>query len=211
LKCGYPGNKYSFKMSLTKSSVLIEEAKRKTVHICGVAIPLLYLVLQKELLILGFLLAFVLIAGIEWLRFRGTVSLPFLRKKEERGIGAYVFFFIGAFLSILLFEKSIAIAAILMLAIGDAASALAGAVVNVDNPDWHEKRMKRPEVMLVMFITSFTIGWLVLHSLPVAVFGALGATIADGVPLRAYNVQLDDNLTIPLFSGVLMSCFVSIW
>lgn len=192
-------------MSITKSRVLIAEAKRKTVHICGAAIPLLYLVLQKDVIILGFLLAFVFIASIEWLRFRGIISLPFLRKKEEKEIGAYVFFFIGAFLSILLFEKSIAIVAILILSIGDAASALTGAVVNVDNQGWYEKRMKRPEVVLVMFITTLLIGFLLLQSLPVAVFGALGATIADGVPVRVYDVQLDDNLTIPLFSGLLMS------
>jgi len=49
------------------------------------------------------------------------------------------------------------------------------------------------------------IGWLTLHSLPMAVSGAIGATIADGVPFKVQKVAIDDNLTIPLFSGVLMS------
>jgi len=192
-------------MPISKSRVLVEEVKRKTIHICGVAIPVLYLFLQKELIILGFLLSFLVIFILEWLRFRGVISLPFLRKKEHKEIGAYVFFAIGAFISVLIFEKSIAIAAILMLAIGDSASALAGAVVNVDKPELYEKRAKPPAVMLVMFFTSLIIGWLVLHSVGVAVFGAIGATIADGVPIRVYGVTLNDNLTIPLFSGVLMS------
>ena len=113
-------------MSTAKLSVLREEAKRKTIHLCGIAIPVLYLFLQRELLILGFLLAFLLAGSIEWLRFRGVVSLPCLREKEHKKIGGYVFFLIGAFISIILFEKSVAIVAILMLAIGDAASALAG-------------------------------------------------------------------------------------
>ncbi len=191
---------------------LIEEAKRKTIHICGVAIPVLYYFLQKDLVVLGFVFSFIIIVVIEWLRFRGVVSLPFLREKENREIGAYVFFVIGAFISILIFEKSIAIASILMLAIGDAASALAGVVKSSDGneTEMYEKRMKPPEVMLVMFIVSFIIGCLVLHSLPVAVFGAIGAVIADGVPLRVHSVIIDDNLTIPLFSGALMS-FCSIW
>ena len=174
-------------------------------HICGVAIPVLYLLLQKELIILGFVIALFGICIIEWLRFRGLVSLPFLRDKEQKKIGAYVFFVIGAFISILIFEESIAIAAIFMLAIGDAVSGMAGAVLNTDNPELYEKRMKRPLVMLVMFITSLIIGCLILHSVPVAVFGALGATIADGVPFKVQKVAIDDNLTIPLFSGVLMS------
>ncbi len=71
----------------------------------------------------------------------------------------------------------------------------------------HEKRIKPPEVMLVMFAVSFIIGYFVLHSLPVAVFGAIVAVIADGVPLRVYGVTIDDNLTIPLFSGILMMSF----
>jgi dolichol kinase len=193
-----------------KSSVFKEEAKRKTIHICGVAIPVLYLFLSKEVILFAFVLSFIIIFVIEWLRLRGIVSLPFLRNKEEKEIGAYVFFMIGAFLSILIFEKRIAIAAILMLAIGDAASGLTGSVIFTDKPAMYEKRVKTPEVMLVMFVTSWILGGLVLHSLPVAVLGALGAMIADGVPLRVYNVLIDDNLTIPLLSGVLMS-FGSMW
>jgi dolichol kinase len=188
-----------------KSSILKEEAKRKTIHIGGIAIPVLYLFLSKETILFGFVLSFIVISVIEWLRLRGIVSLPFLRNKEEKEIGAYVFFMIGAFLSILSFEKLIAIAAILMLAIGDAASGLTGAVINEDKPELYERRMKSPEVMLVMFVTSLILGGLVLHSIPVAVLGAFGAMIADGMPLRFYDVQIDDNLTIPLFSGVLMS------
>ncbi|MHC1610202.1 MAG: hypothetical protein ACXQTW_01130 [Candidatus Methanospirareceae archaeon] len=192
-------------MSASRSSLLREEAKRKTIHICGVAIPLLYHFLPKDLIILGFLLAFFCIFAIEWLRFHGLVSLPFLRNKEKKEIGAYVFFLIGAFISILIFRKSIAIAAICILAIGDAVSGMAGAVLNENNPGLYEERMKPPAVMLVMFITSLIIGWLALHSVPLGVSGAIGATIADGVHLKVQKVAIDDNLTIPLFSGMLMS------
>ena len=192
-------------MFRAKSGLLREEAKRKAIHICGTAIPVGYLILPKDVIIIGFVLAFLVIGAIEWLRFHGIIALPFLRKNEGKQIGAYVFFFIGAFLSIVLFEKSIAIAAIFMLAVGDAASALAGAVVNGDKKEWYEKRLKHPKVMLVMFVISGIIGWLVLHSLPVAVLGAIGATIADSVPLQVHKSQIDDNLTIPLFAGALMS------
>jgi len=193
-------------MSLSISRVLREEAKRKTIHSCGVAIPVVYLFLQKDLIILSFLISFVIISIIEWLRFRGLVSLPFLRKNERKKIAAYVFFMIGAFISVLIFEKHIAIAAILMLALGDTISALAGALMTVDNAEGYEKSIKPPEVMLVMFMTSLFIGYLVLGSVPIAILGTIGATLADGVPLKVQGISVDDNLTIPLFSGILMSC-----
>lgn len=192
-------------MTLSIPRVLCEEAKRKTIHSCGVVIPLVYLFSEKEVVILAFLISFFIISIIEWLRFRGLISLPFLRTNERKKIAAYVFFMIGAFISVLIFEKRIAIAAILMLALGDTVAALAGALMTVDNP-WYEKRIKPPEVMLAMFMTSLLIGYLVLGSLPIAVLGTIGATIADGVPLKVLGIPVDDNFTIPLFSGMLMSC-----
>lgn len=196
-------------MPISRLRVLREETKRKTMHVCGVAIPLLYFFLQKNFIILCFVFSFIVIFIIEWLRFRGIVSLPFLREEEKKNIGAYVFFIIGAFMSILIFEKSIAIASIFMLAIGDASSGILGAVISGNRTEMPEKRIKPPEVILIMFFISSYIGYLVLHSLPVAIFGAIGAVIADGVPLKVYGVMVDDNLTIPLFSGALMS-FVSL-
>jgi dolichol kinase len=191
-------------MRATQSHIVWAEVQRKALHLCGVIIPLLYLLVSKHWIILGFLIGFCIIVLLEWLRFRGLITLPALREREHRNIPAYVFFVIGAFLSILIFEKSIAITAILMLALGDTASALTRVLIDAE-PRWHEKRRKRLEVMLVMFVTCFVIGWLVLFSIPVATFGALGATVADGVPLSIRGYHLDDNLTIPLFAGALMS------
>ncbi len=191
-------------MRATRSHVLWAEARRKALHLCGVIIPLFYLVFPKLWIILGFLLGFCIIILLEWLRFRGYITLPGLRAQEHRKIAAYVFFVIGAFLSVLFFEKTIAITAILMLALGDTASALSGVLLDAE-PRVHANRAKRPEVMLVMFVTCAVIGWLMLSSISVAIFGALGATVADGLPLKIHNYHLDDNLTIPLFAGALMS------
>jgi dolichol kinase len=191
-------------MQATQSHIVWAEVRRKALHLCGGIIPVLYLLFPKDWIILGFLIGFCIIVLLEWLRFRGSITLPALREREYRNIPGYVFFVIGAFLSILIFEKSIAITAILMLALGDTASALTGVLTDAE-PRWHESRRKRLEVMLVMFVTCFVIGWLVLFSIPIAAFGALGATVADGVPLRLRGYHLDDNLTIPLFAGALMS------
>ncbi|MGC9443387.1 MAG: diacylglycerol/polyprenol kinase family protein [Candidatus Methanospirareceae archaeon] len=191
-------------MRATQSHLVWAEIRRKALHVCGVIIPVLYLIFPKYWILLGFLIGFCILVLLEWLRFRGRITLPALREREHRTIPAYVFFVIGAFLSILIFEKGIAISAILMLALGDTTSALTRVLIDSE-PRWQEGRRKRLEVLLVMFVTCFVIGWLMRFSIPVAAVGALGATVADGVPLRLRGYYLDDNLTIPLFAGALMT------
>ncbi len=192
-------------MSSSKLNVLRAEARRKTIHCLGATIPVLYLFFPKEWLMLGFLVGFAIIAPLEWLRLHGRLSLPCLRDYEGKRIGAYIFFVIGAFLSILLFEKRIAIAAILMLAFGDTVSAVTGAVLTTGKAGPHGNRFKPPGVMLAMFLTTLLIGLLVLGPGLAAVLGASGATIADGVPLQVHQVPVNDNLSIPLVAGCLMS------
>lgn len=191
-----------------KSVGLKEEIIRKFIHISsGIVISVLYAISQKDLLIIILPFLILIILCLEALRFKGMVSVPFLRDREEKKIGGYAFFILGAFISILVFPKQIAIASILMLAIGDAASGIVLTVKKepLESREGYKKRIKPPEVILIMFIVSFLVGYLIVNSLPVAISGAIGATIADGIYLKIYGVTIDDNLTIPLYSGFLMS------
>jgi dolichol kinase len=60
-----------------------------------------------------------------------------------------------------------------------------------------------------MFLACLVIGYLSsgITRLPLEIylFGAVGATIADSMALIICNRGLDDNLTIPIFSGIMMS------
>jgi dolichol kinase len=61
-----------------------------------------------------------------------------------------------------------------------------------------------------MFLACLAIGYLssfAITNLPFEVYlaGAIGATIADSIALVFWNRGLDDNLTIPLFAGTMMS------
>ncbi len=56
-----------------------------------------------------------------------------------------------------------------------------------------------------MLGVCFLVGYLTVDSSVTAISGAIGATIADGVHIRVYGISIDDNLTIPLYSGFLMS------
>ena len=193
---------------LSRSGILKEEIIRKFIHISsGILISVLYAISQKDLLIIGLPFLLLIILCLEALRFKGVISVPLLRGREEKKIGGHAFFILGAFISILVFPKQIAIASILMLAIGDTASGIVLTVKRepLESREGYKKRIKPPEVILIMFIVSFLVGYYALDSLIMAIFGAIGATIADGVLLRIYGITIDDNLTIPLYSGFLMS------
>ena len=197
-----------FEKFISRSGILKEEIVRKFIHVgSGIVISVLYAISQRDLLIVGLPFSLFIISFLEVLRFKGMVSVPFLRDREKKKVGGHAFFILGAFISILLFDKQIAIASILMLAIGDAASgiALAAKRGTLDGGEAYKRRIKPPDVILVMFGVCFLVGYLTVDSSVTAIGGAIGATIADGMHLRVYGISIDDNLTIPLYAGFLMS------
>ncbi|MHC1584837.1 MAG: diacylglycerol/polyprenol kinase family protein [Candidatus Syntropharchaeia archaeon] len=196
-----------------KRKLLEVEIRRKTLHLCGISIPLAYYFTEKELMLVILFSGMLLAIGIEWGRFKGIFIFPdfLLREEEDKQVAAYVYFIIASFISVLIFDKTIAIVSILMLGIGDAVVGVTGILLNIlaerENVNVRSGgkfRSKTVELMIVMFLTCFTIGY--FFSLPVhmVVAGALGATIADAFPWKFLEKPVDDNLTIPLFSGALM-------
>ncbi len=172
---------------------------------------------ETALILLSFVNVILLLA--EWLRLIGKIKLPqiLLRPHEEKKVAAYIYFQMAALFSILVFDKTIAIAALLMLALGDTASGLAGAMMNGGNirNNGAKNRVKPIPIMAVMFSVCVLVG-LALLSLPLApdmtklsfgvyAAGALGATLGDAVPVRIMGRQVDDNLMIPLLAGAFMT------
>lgn len=109
-----------------------------------------------------------------------------------------------------------------MLALGDAASGLAGAMLSCGNirNNSAKYRVKPIQIMAVMYLVCVLVG-LVLLSLPLApdmtslsfgvyAAGAIGATLGDAVPIRIMGRHVDDNLMIPLLSGTFMTIAVYI-
>lgn len=200
---------------------LSRELRRKAFHITGSLIPVGYYFIGRELAVIVLSSANALLLLIEWLRLRGRINFPttlqtLLRQHEEKNVAGYIYFQIAALLSILVFDKTIAIAALLMLSIGDTAAGLAGAIMKGGDVRNNEKNtVKHPLIMLVMFSVCIAIG-LVLSgiqpsqdmrylSFKVYAAGALGAVLGDSVPIRIMGKSIDDNLTIPLLSGALMT------
>ncbi len=200
--------------------ILFIELRRKALHVTGSLIPVVYFFLSKQTAIISLSVINAILLSVEWLRLSGKIRLPeiLLRQHENNQVAGYIYFQMGALLAILLFNKTIAIAAILMLALGDAASGLAGAIIlsgNIRIYDAKKVLFKPLPVMAVMFAVCVFVG-LVLLSLPlppdmihlpllVYIAGALGATLGDAIPVRVQGRTIDDNLIIPILSGLFMT------
>lgn len=196
------------------------ELRRKSIHLIGSLIPIVYYFLDRRTAIIWLVIINTVLISIEWLRLSGKIKLPWrlMRPHEDRQVAAYIYFQMAALLSVIMFEKTTAIAALLMLAIGDTASGLAGAILrggDIRNNNSNKMVVKPLPIVAVMFIVCVLIGLVLVKlplaadmvnlSFPVYVAGAIGATLGDAVPLRVQGRSVDDNLVIPLLSGAFMS------
>ena len=201
------------------SGLFLTELRRKALHAAGSIFAFAYYFTDRETAIIGLAIINAILLIVEWQRLKGNIRLPeiLLRPHEKEQVGAYIYFQIAALISVVFFEKTIAIAAILMLSLGDTASGLSGALLNKGNVRYSRKKftIKPLPIVSVMFAVCVLIG-LIMVSLPLAhdmqyisllsyVAGALGATLGDAVPFRVQGKPIDDNLLIPLFSGVFMT------
>ena len=205
-------------------SLLYHELQRKAVHITGSLIPVGYYFVTKETALILLLFVNAILLPVEWLRLGGKIRIPrtLLRPHEEKKVAAYIYFQMAALLSILVFDKTIAIAALLMLAFGDTASGLAGAMISGGNirSNGARYRVKPIPIMAVMYLVCLLAGLVLLSfppapdmtsmSLGVYAAGAAGAMLGDAVPVRVGDKHVDDNLMIPILAGAFMTAAVFI-
>ena len=118
-----------------------------------------------------------------------------LKKLPGKGV---IFYFIGVYISLLLFEKEIAMASIMVLALGDSVSHLYGL---------HYGKIKHPlskakslEGTIVGFAAGF-LGALVFLPWLEAFFASLAAMIVEAIEVKIGAEQVDDNLIIPFVAG----------
>lgn len=181
---------------------------RKTWRLCGIIFPLTYYFNNKVITlfiilpILGFFIT-IEILRFSILRFNERLFIIFkyiLKEKERKSLLTTTWFLLSVFLVIILFEKEIAITAILFLIFGDAASNIVGTYLG------RTKIGRRSlEGSLAFFITCLIIGIIINFTKinlawPIVFWGALAATITEIQPL-----PVDDNFTIAISSAIIMT------
>jgi len=184
-----------------------QEIFRKTIHLSVSAfIPLVYLFLNVPklwmVLLLGIASVVIIVIDLgrnhyKWLsKTFGIFFNAMLRSHELAGkLTGASYIFIGSFISVLIFPKEIAVLALLFTAIGDTAAALYGRKFGKLRI-WN----KTLEGSIVGLIACFIIASFFPQISDIIKFsGAFAAMFIELLPIK-----IDDNLRIPLFSGIVM-------
>jgi dolichol kinase len=150
----------------------------------------------------------VLFGIAELLRYRSTWGahlfkkffFPLLREEEKKqNLTGATYLFISATVAFIIFEKHIAIAAVLILTLADSLAAIVGKSYGV-----HEIWNKSWEGSITFFITSVIILNLVIPGYMLyMVLVAFAVSLVELLPLPA-----GDNLWITLAAGIMLSLVV---
>ena len=179
------------------------EFRRKSIHLVGLIVPISYIFIERHqaVIAVGILVSIALLIELLkalWPPFQVVfyqVFTPLLRSHERNGaITGATYYLIGVFLPILVFPKILAIVCIFFMILGDMAAALIG-------KKWGRTKLfsqKSLEGSLACFLVCILIA-LVKFNPAVAIIGALVATMVEVLPSK-----LDDNLTMPVLSGLAM-------
>jgi len=180
------------------------EIRRKIVHLTTLVIPIGYIFTSEEIVLIFLIPLFLGLLLVDLLRHyhSGLASLfrkyffgRVLREEEKPTLMGSTYFIFSSLLTILLFPKSIAIACLLILTISDTCAALVGK--GIGKISIFEKTL---EGSIAFFLSSLLIVWVYPNLERFSgSLAALGATLVEIIPIK-----LDDNLTIPLVTGVIM-------
>jgi len=123
-----------------------------------------------------------------------------MKEKEFAALAASTYVPFSALIAFLLFEKSVAIAAMCFLAIGDPLSGIVG--TRFGKRKLFDKSMEGNFACFsACLVVGLTLSCSILDISPVVVLiGAFSAAFIQALPL-----PVNDNLTIPLFAGLCMS------
>lgn len=183
------------------------EIKRQAMHIfLGITLVIL---LNFDLISAAFLFVlFILGLLISFLSKKVSIpiiheSLKFFDRKQDLedfpGKGA-VFYIFGAFIVVLVFPKDIALASIMILALGDSVSRLVGPYGYLKHPFHNEKFF---EGAIAGAIIGFLGALLFVSWLP-ALIASSATMLIEGINLKIKDFKIDDNLLIPLVAAVVI-------
>ena len=188
----------------------ISEFYRKIFHLLNVVIPLVHVYFIKDRMEMLIFLSFMLIICffIEVLRtqrfklhelFKKYLHFM-MRDPEKRGeITGATWVFAGSLFTIIIIPNPFCIIALFFLAVGDAFAALVG----ISYPFFKIGR-KTLSGSIACFVSCCIIGLLFSFGLDTStiIFGAFIATLTE-----LSSMKINDNLSIPIFSGLSMHFF----
>ncbi len=187
---------------------IFNEILRKLIHISSLVIPLtyFYLIKDKSLMVTILIILTLISLLIEYVRRHreGYIRLFFqkylqsiLRADEVNGqfTGA-TWMLIGFTFTVIIFDFEVAVLALLFLSVGDAVAALVGSALPIGKI-WNKSILGS----LSGFFFCVLFGLFLNNSLPlqIIIFGAISGMLIELIPSK-----INDNFSIPIFSGFIM-------
>ena len=181
---------------------LIFELKRKSIHLLSLIFLIIYIILEslfaKKIALLSLTSILIIFLILDYYRIVKKKKIPILhifwRKEEANKLGGNVYFLIGVILSFAFFDYYIALTALLMTTFGDAAAALVG--ISFGKHYLKKHKTKAWEGIIAQFLVDVIISLIILNNLITALGMSLAATFVE---TKFHHI--DDNLSIPIFSG----------
>ncbi|MCW1296534.1 MAG: hypothetical protein OH319_02535 [Candidatus Parvarchaeota archaeon] len=173
---------------------------RKLTHLWGIFLVYIALMFFIKTHVIMLILALMIIY-LAYLKTRKKIKVPFLedflneRMKEQVDFGP-ITYATGMIICLIIFKQEIALASIAILSVGDTFSGLIGFFYGKNKVPLNSK--KTIEGSIAFFITALIAASFFVE-FKLAFFGALIGTIVEVLPIE------DDNLPIPIASGIVMS------
>jgi dolichol kinase len=204
----YLEDRFSFAEWVSKHFVDRFEVRRQWIHaLSGLTLAFLVYIdlLNVNLMLLGCGIGAVLCL------VQRFISLPFVtpilnyferphHMKAFPGRGLF-FMVVGSFLAVYFFEKNIAVAAIVILALGDSITNIFGRYFGEVKLPYNRK--KTIDGVLVG-VAAATLGSFFFVPFHVALIASLGAMFVETLDLKIF-IEIDDNLLIPVVAGGIMT------
>lgn len=182
-----------------------QEALRKATHSIALLIPACYLIFPRNWAIAILAATFLVICGFEVVRLRRLKPWNYLkwavgdmiRPKEENGNFTGAFYIVlGGLATIIFFPRYVAATAITFEILGDVGSAMIGR-------RYGKHYIRKPKTVegALAFLAIALLIVVLVPKVPYTV-GIIGAVVAALV--ESLSIHRDDNLTVPLISGLVM-------
>jgi dolichol kinase len=188
---------------------IIGEIFRKLIHLGAIAIPVGYYFMGHTITLFCLLGALVISLISDYIRLFGNEKSRnfihrylglMIRPCEKKDLVGATYILAGSILTILLFDKPIAIAAISFIVVGDTAGAIIGRL-------WGRVRFRSKSLEgSVSFFLACCLAAIIIPGIPlwIMVIGAVTATLVEAITLH-----IDDNLIVPVSSAAIMQVIVS--
>jgi len=184
------------------------ETKRRIFHIFNgiIFVSLIYFNILTPLILIVILLAGGALCILS-LRYKIPIIyflLKHLERKEDikvfPGKGSF-YYVLGVLLVMVFFEKDIAMASIMIMALGDSVAPIVGNYYGkIKHPLSNKKFL---EGTIAGTIAAF-LGAVIFISFVEAAFASIAAMIVEGINLKFSGVAVNDNISMPVAAGIVI-------